>query len=113
MFALVFILFQDSIAGKKLKKGFLYGLSIGGLYLIGMFESTLLFNSTVFTEFMMGLPDLISFLLSGTLLGIVMGTDGIQKSKRQNILAVFIVALFYFVGRYFDTLFISQVCEVR
>lgn len=28
MFALVFILFQDSIAGKKLKKGFLYGLSI-------------------------------------------------------------------------------------
>jgi hypothetical protein len=100
-FALVFLVIQGSIPGKKLKKGFLYGLSIGGLYLIGMFESTLLFDSALFTEFMMGLPDFLSFVLSGTLLGIFVGTDGAQKSKRQSCLAVFIIAIFYLVGRYF------------
>ena len=101
IFALVFLLFQASIPGKKLKKGFLYGLSIGGLYFIGMFESTLLFNSTVLTEFIMGLPDFISFVLSGTLLGMLVGTDGAQNRKSQNVLVVFIIALFFLAGRYF------------
>lgn len=101
IFALVFLIIQDRLPGKRLMKGFLYGLSIGGLYFIGMFEVTLMFNSYAFADFLMGLPDFASFVLSGVLLGIAVGTDRIQKNRRQSILKVFIIALFYFVGRYF------------
>ncbi|MFN7251550.1 MAG: hypothetical protein ACK4M9_12255 [Anaerobacillus sp.] len=101
IFSLVFLLIQDSLPGKKLKKGFLYGLSIGGLYFVGMFETILLFNNTVITEFLMGLPDLLSFVLAGTLLGLAVGTDRAQESKRQDVLVVFVIALFYVFGRYF------------
>ncbi|RSK26100.1 hypothetical protein EJF36_03985 [Bacillus sp. HMF5848] len=101
IFTIIFVFVEKSLPGKKLKKGFLYGLSIGGLYFIGMFESTLLFNSTVLAEFLMGLPDFLSFVLSGTLLGMVVGTDQAQKSNSQSVLVIFIIAIFYFVGRYF------------
>ena len=115
IFALVFILIQGNIPGKKLKKGFLYGLSIGGLYLIGMFESTLLFNSPILTEFMMGFPDFVSFVLSGTLLGMVAGTNGAQKSEGQSVLVVFSIAIFYLVGRYFayTVLHISSTYNIK
>lgn len=115
IFSLVFLFIQERLPGKKLKKGFLYGLSIGGLYFIGMFESTLLFDTTVFTEFLMGLPDFVSFVLSGTLLGMAVGTDQIQKSSSHNILVVFIIALFYVGGRYFayTVLDISSVYDIK
>lgn len=101
IFALVFLFIQNGIPGTKLKKGFLYGLSIGGLYFIGMFESALLFDTAVFSEFLMGLPDLVSFMLSGTLLGLVVGTDQPQKNNNRSVWVIFIIALFFVVGRYF------------
>jgi len=98
--SLVFVLIQSNIPGKRLTKGFLYGLSFGVLYIIGMFESVLLFNSRIYNEFLMGLADCISFVLAGILLGIFTGTDEMKKIKRDNIFAVFIIAFFYVIGRY-------------
>lgn len=99
--ALIFILIQNNLPGKKWIKGFLYGLSFGGLYLIGMFESVLLLNSSVLNEFLMGLGDFIPILLMGILLGIFVGTDETQNKERQNVLPVFIIAISYIIGRYF------------
>lgn len=101
LFTIIFLSIQDRLPGKKTMKGLLYGVSIGGLYFVGMFEATILFNSPVWTEFLMGLPDLISFVLSGILLGTILGTDSVQKWKSQNVFAILIIALFYFFGRYF------------
>ncbi|MCR6106969.1 hypothetical protein HXA34_11780 [Salipaludibacillus agaradhaerens] len=115
VFSLVFLFVQKRLPGKKLKKGFLYGLSIGGLYFIGMFESALLFDTTVFTELLMGLPDFVSFVISGTLLGMAVGTDRVQKSSNHNVLVVVIIALFYVSGRYFayTLLDISSVYDIK
>ncbi|WP_078576510.1 hypothetical protein [Salipaludibacillus agaradhaerens] len=115
VFSLVFLFVQKRLPGKKLKKGFLYGLSIGGLYFIGMFESALLFDTTVFTELLMGLPDFVSFVISGTLLGMAVGTDRVQKSSNHNVLVVFIIALLYVSGRYlaYTLLNISSVYDIK
>ena len=99
--ASVFILIEGNLPGKKWFKGFLYGLSFGGLYLLGMFESVLLFNSSVLNEFLMGLGDFIPILLMGVLLGIFTGTDETQNKKLQNVFSVFVIAIFYIIGRYF------------
>lgn len=55
--AVVFVFIQDKLPGKRQIKGLFYGLPFAGLYLIGMFESALLFGSSVFNEFLMGLGD--------------------------------------------------------
>ncbi|SET45286.1 hypothetical protein SAMN05660297_02437 [Natronincola peptidivorans] len=101
VFALVFILIQDSLQGQRWKKGLLYGLSFGGLYFIGMFEAVLLLNTSVLSEFIMGLTDATAFIISGVLLGVFIGTDSVQKYKKKNPLAILIIGLFYLVGRYF------------
>ncbi|MGE5604258.1 MAG: hypothetical protein ACM3YE_01035 [Bacteroidota bacterium] len=100
--ALVFIMIQSNLPGKKGMKGFFYGLSFAGLYLIGMFESVLLWNSTMMSEFFMGLGDFIPILLMGMLLGIFAGTDQPQTGKERNLLAVLTIAFFYILGRYFS-----------
>ncbi|MDF2934453.1 MAG: hypothetical protein K0R36_3784 [Chryseobacterium sp.] len=99
--ALIFTMIQDNLPGNRRIKGFLYGLSFGGLYLIGMFESVLLFNSSLFNEFLMGLGDFVPILLMGILLGIFIGSDGTQYRKRQNVWSVLVIAILYIIGRYF------------
>jgi len=99
--ALIFIVIQSNLPGKKWIKGFLYGLSFAGLYLIGMFESVLLFNSTLLNEFLMGLGDFIPILLMGILMGIFAGTDETIPRIKPNIWSVLIMAAFYITGRYF------------
>ncbi|MCX8131569.1 MAG: hypothetical protein N3I35_15930 [Clostridia bacterium] len=98
--ALVFILIQDNLPGKRWIKGLMYGLSFGGLYFIGMFEAVLLFNTSVQSELLMGLTDCATLVLSGTLLGIFTGTDSVQKYKLKNAPAIFVISFFYVIGRY-------------
>jgi len=100
MLAFVFVLIQNSLYGKKWMKGLVYGLSFGGLYFIGMFEAVLLLNSSVLSEFLMGMTDCISFVISGVMLGIFCGTDSMQSCKKRNISVTLIVGFFYIVGRY-------------
>ena len=72
---MVYIIIQNNLSYKKNVKGLLYGLSFGVLYLIGMFESSLLSNTSPLNEFIMGLADFIPILLLGILLGIFTRTD--------------------------------------
>jgi hypothetical protein len=99
--AMVFVFIQDKLPGKRQIKGLLYGLPFAGLYLIGMFESVLLFDSSMFNEFLMGLGDFIPILLMGILLGIFAGTDNTQIKQKNDILSIFIISIFYITGRYF------------
>lgn len=101
IFSVVFIFIENRLPWKKPIKGLLYGFSFAMLYLIGMFESVLLTNSTIIHEFLMGLGDFFPFLLSGFLLGNFIGTEPIQNKKRNSILSIFVVAFFYLTGRYF------------
>lgn len=99
--ALVYFLIQDKLPGKKGIKGFIYGLSIGGLYFIGMFEMVLLANNSVYGELLMGLTDCITFMMAGFLLGTFIGTDRIEQGKRDGFAAVFVIAALFLAGRYF------------
>ena len=49
----------------------------------------------------MGLGDFLPILTTGILLGIFKGTDETQNSKKQNVMQVIVVAIFYITGRYF------------
>lgn len=99
--ALVYISIQDNLNGKRWVKGLLYGLSFGGLYFIGMFEAVLLLSSNAQTELLMGLTDCATFVLSGALLGLMVGTDSADSPKKQNAWAILVIGIFYTVGRYF------------
>lgn len=101
VFAAVFIFIENKLPWRKSINGILYGISFAMLYQIGMFEAVLLTNSNIYNEFLMGLGDFIPFLLSGFLLGKYIGTEHIQNRKRNSIASIFVVAFFYFTGRYF------------
>lgn len=98
--AMIFIFIQDTLSNKKWIKGFLYGLSFGGLYFIGMFEGILLLDDTILNSLLMGIADFFPILLMGTLLGIFTGTYEIKNKTKQNVLSVFVIALCFIIGRY-------------
>jgi hypothetical protein len=101
VFSVVFTLIQTRLPGKRLTKGLLFGLSFGGLYFVGMFESVLLLNSSILNELLMGLTDFVTFVLAGVLLGIFTGIDSRQDKNHHNLTPVFYIAAFYIIGRYF------------
>ncbi|MBW9153486.1 hypothetical protein [Clostridium estertheticum] len=100
--ATVFVYIQDKLPNKKWVKGFLYGISFGGLFFVGMFEGILLWNDTLFNSFLMGLVDFIPILLMGTLLGVFTGTNVFKNKRGQNMMSVFVIALCFIIGRYFS-----------
>lgn len=101
IYTLIFIKIQNNLSGRGYIKGIKYGFCIGGLYFIGMFESVLLFKSSVINEFLMGFTDFLSIVLMGLLLGIFLGNDNSHNKERQDYLATLVIAIFCIIGRYF------------
>ncbi|HEX3017438.1 MAG TPA: hypothetical protein VHP31_06245 [Caproicibacter sp.] len=106
LFAGIFLLIETRLPGKRWQKGFLYGLSFGAMYQIGMFECSLLLHTKVINEFLTGLSDFFPILLMGILLGIFTAHSNTVQRKRTRGLSILIVAFFYLAGRYFNYAFL-------
>lgn len=97
--SIIFLLIQEHLPSKGWKKGILYGISFGGLYFTGVFETRLLFNDTFFNIILTGIGDGVPISLMGFLIGKFLGTDSENKQNR-NYYVIFVVAVFYIIGRY-------------
>lgn len=102
--AVVFVLIQKNLPGKKLSKGLWYGVSFAGLWLIGFIEMSTAFGTSFMTEVINWLPDGVPIILMSVLLGIYTATDSdpaVRNKMRDKVTLVLIIAAFYFGGRYF------------
>lgn len=98
--AAVFLLIEPRLPGSGKRKGLLFGLSFGGLYQVGMLESTLLLKSSIKSELLMGLADSIPIFLLGLFMGISFGTAVPRSEQKHRVLPIFVIAAFYLTGRY-------------
>jgi hypothetical protein len=98
--AVVFVLLQENLPGKKSTKGLWYGISFGGLWLIGFLETSVVWGTPTMNAVSNWLPDCVPIILMLLLLGIFMARDS-DPVTDNKVAPVLIVAAFYLVGRYF------------
>jgi len=100
IFALIYLAIRDGLPGKPWVKGMSYGLSVGGLYVVGMLEMLLLAERTIYGELLMGLTDCLTFVVAGVLLGVYIDSVSNDRPKFRSSPVVIAIALSYTVGRY-------------
>ena len=98
----VFVMLQSELPYGKWLKGFVFGMSFGGIWYLGVLESTLVLGTAFGRELVAGLSDAIPILVMCVLLGGLVGTQGRARRRQpgSTVLAVPIVALCYLMGRY-------------
>jgi hypothetical protein len=105
--AVVFFFLYVNLPYGRWTSGFWYGLSFGGLWYIGVLESTLVLGTPLEHELIMGLADALPILIMSVLLGAFIGTirtSSIPKVVDGRIIAIPCIALCYLVGRYISYL---------
>ena len=65
----MFLAIQRALHGTKRAKGALFGIALGGMYLIGMIEAYVVYPVSLFDEFYTGMVDGSRILLMSLLLG--------------------------------------------
>ena len=101
---LIFLGIQKALEGTKTKKGILFGLALGGMYLIGMIEACVIFPVSLFGELYTGIADSCGILLMSLLLGKYMADDALNREKNTSptFPAIVIIPVIYVVVRYFS-----------
>jgi hypothetical protein len=99
----VFSLIQHRLPGDKAMKGWRYGIAFGVLCFLGIFEMSLIFDSSAVDELRTSAADAISILMLGILLGRFAGTDTQHTRKQSKIgwRALIPIPLAFLIGRYF------------
>lgn len=107
MIAVTFTMIQENIKGRKWIKGLLFGLSIAGMYFMGMFEMIIIFNDSVSNTLSTAIGDAVSIIIMGIMLGVFTVNDSIEKNVNMDlknsvkkILSVLTISIFFLVGRY-------------
>lgn len=105
LLVIVFISIQDKLRGSKTKKGIIYGISFGGLWLFGIIGVSLLFNSPLKHEVITGILDCLTIIMLGWLSGKYFGEDSKEMAAGKKYLSpIFIIGFIYFIGRYISYL---------
>lgn len=101
---LVFHVIQKHLYGTKLFKGALFGIALGGMYLIGMIETYVVYPVSLFGEFYTGIVDGFGILLMSLLLGKYMADDTPDEEKLECTVfpAILIIPVIYVLMRYFS-----------
>ncbi len=101
---LMFLAIQKTLHGTKQLKGALFGIALGGMYLIGMMEAYVLFPVSLFGEFYTGMVDGSGILLMSLLLGKYMADDMTDRERlaRPTFPATLIIPVIYVLMRYFS-----------
>ena len=106
--AIVFTVMQDSIPGTGLQKGLRYGLSVGGVWYLGIIETSAILGTDFVNESFMALADVGPLVLMGLLLGVLTTTDEHQpeaisdanEPKRIGVMLT-VITIVFVLGRYF------------
>lgn len=99
---LVFLFWARRMTGSGLTKGLRYGLALGLMILIAMFEGVGLLGTPLIGELAMGLADAVPIALMITLLGWMLAPDSPEADVRggPSVLPVLVVfALVFGLGR--------------
>lgn len=110
LLSIVFIYIKDNLPGRKLSKGIRFGVSFGGLWLIGVIGMKIFFGSLLLHEFLGGLCDCASLIILSVLLGRFTASDSSYRSEislGRIILAIMIIALFFIIGQYLAFILMS------
>lgn len=100
---IVFISIQENLPGSTLAKGIRFGVSFGGLWLIGVIGMSIFFGSPLRHEVLGGASDCASLIILGVLLGAFTATDsfdGSDGSLMRMIAALLIIAFFFTIGQF-------------
>lgn len=107
--AFIFVKIQDKLQGSKIQKGLAYGISVGGIFFIGMLEMVILWDSPFWTEIYNGFADWIPLIILGFLLGKYIAKDSnfkINEEKtmirKKNFIDILTITTMYLIGRYFQ-----------
>lgn len=100
---LMFLAIQKTLHGSKHLKGALFGISLGGMYLVGMIEAYVVYPVPLLGELFTGMVDGCGILLMSLLLGKYMADDMLdgEKPPRPTSLVV-IIPVIYVLVRYFS-----------
>ena len=93
---------QENLPGSKLVKGIRFGVSFGGLWLIGVIGMSIFLGSPLRHELLAGACDCAALIVLGVLLGVFTATDSSRgsASPRRIILAIIIISFFFVIGQY-------------
>lgn len=103
LLGVVFMFIQENLPGPKLLKGIRFGVSFGGLWLIGVIGMSIFFDSPVLHEVLGGACDCAALIILGILLGVFTATDNVcssDGSPMRIISAIIIISLFFILGQY-------------
>jgi len=99
---LVFLLWARRMAGSGRAKGLRYGLGLGLMILVAMFEGVGLLGTPLIGELVMGLADAVPIFLMIAALGWTLAADSPDGQARGRSLALLVLAVFalvYGLGR--------------
>ena len=101
---LMFLAIQKTLYGTKQLKGALFGIALGGMYLIGMIEAYVTYPVSLFGEFYTGMVDGSGILLMSLLLGKYMADDMPDRERLAcpAFPAILIIPVIYVLIRYFS-----------
>ncbi|HOP46924.1 MAG TPA: hypothetical protein PK874_04615 [Desulfobacteraceae bacterium] len=101
---LMFLTIQKTLRGKKLLKSTLFGIALGGMYLVGMIEAYVVYPVPLFGELYTGLVDGCGILLMSLLLGKYMADDMPDEKRPSGATfpAILIIPVIYLLMRYFS-----------
>ena len=101
---LIFLAIQKTLHGAKQLKGALFGIAMGGMYLVGMMEAYVVYPVSLFGEVYTGMVDGSGILLMSLLLGKYMADDMPERERlaRPTFPAILIILVIYVLLRYFS-----------
>lgn len=100
--AVIFVLMQEGLDGQKWVKGLRYGLAIGSLWFVGMFEVNVVSLEPWSISIYWAFADAIPIVLMSLLIAVLTATDTIPTAKKASGLAIPIIGLAFMVGRYLE-----------
>ena len=103
--ALVFCKYQAKLNGSKIKKGLIFGISFGLIWLWGLIENSVLFGSPLIDDFVTGFVDFLGVFALALMLGWLCFSNNVQKTEKScginsKILLVIVFAVVFCIGRY-------------
>ena len=100
----MFLAIQKILYGAKQFKGALFGIALGGMYLVGMIEVYVVYPVSLFGELYTGMADGSGILLMSLLLGKYMADDMPDEERLAypKFPAIFILPVSFVLIRYFS-----------
>ncbi len=90
--AIVFVRIQDTMTGSPTQKGLKFGIAFGGLWLLGIIEMSLVFDSSLVVELCSGIADASAIVLLGVLLGRSFATASPARAAKSHRLQMIVSA---------------------